>query len=124
MLGLKMRKVTFENEYTLTELFKEIEGVEFEAGKPKMSKNTFGPAIVFPPIDENNQVAIQAYDYRGDSVGCVFRVLKQEQGGVDMSLWDDDTYSSGGFSGIFGKKKKMTVKLVDSVADQLESMGL
>src|SRR5574344_1818336 len=56
--GVKIEKLELTGTYTVEELFDQIKDVEFEAGKPELVKHGFSTLIVFPQLDNNNQVWI------------------------------------------------------------------
>lgn len=122
MFGYKRRKIQFKNEYTIAELYDIIKDIGFEAGEPRIAPNHFCDAIVFPALNEMNQVAIYPYNFGSDSKNSLYMVAKQEEGNCEHTRWDGDT--STDMSGIFGKTKKRCEKLVDSTYATLEALEL
>ena len=122
MLGIKIRKITTNNTYTIDSLYEAIKDKKFTAGTPAVAKHAFIKLIVFPALDRRNQVQIQSLGKNK------FQVQKAEEAGVGNSFKNSMQNSvTGGFAamkGIVGDNAKRCEELVEITANELEALGL
>lgn len=119
MLGTKLE---LSKPYSIEELYELIKDVPFEAGKPEIAKHGPATLIVFPQLDRNNQVQIMGKNGDFTSVRSV------QPAGLDKAFsniaLDHMTNGLSGFSGAFGKTKKLCYELARKVAEQINAMHL
>lgn len=121
--GVKIEKLELKGTYTVEELFDQIKDVEFEAGKPELVKHGFSTLIVFPQLDNNNQVWIipggkgKFTVQRSSQPAGVGNVVK------NMAL-DQLTDGWSGMSAAFGSTKKRCIELTEKTAQTINALGL
>ena len=119
MLGTKL---VLSKEYTIQELYECIKDVDFEAGKPELVHHGLADLIVFPQLDRNNQVQISG------KKGKFYVVRSPQPAGMDKAaaniLLDQVTNGLSGFSGAFGKTKKLGEALAKKTGQQINAMHL
>ncbi len=122
MFGIKIKRITTANEYTVDSLYEAIKDKTFTAGVPEKVKHGLTPMIVFPALDSRNQVQIMAAGKKK------FQIMKGEEAGLTNaavnSLIDDLTGGLAGLKGIGGKNAKRCEELVEITTNELEGMGL
>ena len=123
MLGYKIKYVKTKNVYEdIVSFYDAIKDKNFTAGKPELVKHGFSNVIVFPAIDDRNQVWIL------DVNNNKFQVSKNAKAGVAnlaaTSIIDEITESIAGWSGMVGANAKKAEKLVVSTTQELEMLGL
>jgi hypothetical protein len=123
MLGYKIKYVKTKNVYEdIVSFYDAIKDKNFTAGKPELVKHGFSNVIVFPAIDDRNQVWIL------DVNNNKFQVSKNAKAGVAnlaaTTIIDEITKSIAGWSGRVGANAKKAEKLVVSTTQELEMLGL
>lgn len=123
MLGYKIKYVKTKNVYEdIVSFYDAIKDKNFTAGKPELVKHGFSNVIVFPAIDDRNQVWIL------DVNNNKFQVSKNAKAGVAnlaaTTIIDEITKSIAGWSGVVGANAKKAEKLVVSTTQELEMLGL
>ncbi|MCR5638472.1 MAG: hypothetical protein K6F97_06490 [Lachnospiraceae bacterium] len=123
MLGFKIKYVKTKNVYEdIVSFYNAIKDKNFTAGKPELVKHGFSNVIVFPAIDDRNQVWIL------DVNKNKFQVSKNAKAGVAnlaaTTIIDEITESIAGWSGMVGANAKKAEKLVVSTTQELEMLGL
>lgn len=123
MLGYKIKYVKTKNVYEdIVSFYDAIKDKNFTAGKPELVKHGFSNVIVFPAIDDRNQVWIL------DVNNNKFQVSKNAKAGVAnlaaTTIIDEITKSIAGWSGMVGANAKKAEKLVISTTQELEMLGL
>lgn len=123
MLGYKIKYVKTKNVYEdIVSFYDAIKDKNFTAGKPELVKHGFSNVIVFPAIDDRNQVWIL------DVNNNKFQVSKNAKAGVAnlaaITIIDEITKSIAGWSGMVGANAKKAEKLVVSTTQELEMLGL
>lgn len=123
MLGYKIKYVKTKNVYEdIVSFYDAIKDKNFTAGKPELVKHGFSNVIVFPAIDDRNQVWIL------DVNNNKFQVSKNAKAGVanlaTTTIIDEITKSIAGWSGMVGANAKKAEKLVVSTTQELEMLGL
>ena len=123
MLGYKIKYVKTKNVYDdIVSFYNAIKDKNFTAGKPELVKHGFSNVIVFPAIDDRNQVWIL------DVNNNKFQVSKNAKAGVAnlaaTTIIDEITKSIAGWSGMVGANAKKAEKLVVSTTQELEMLGL
>ena len=123
MLGYKIKYVKTKNVYEdIVSFYDAIKDKNFTAGKPELVKHGFSNVIVFPAIDDRNQVWIL------DVNNNKFQVSKNAKAGVAnlaaTTIIDEITESIAGWSGMVGANAKKAEKLVVSTTQELEMLGL
>ena len=123
MLGYKIKYVKTKNVYEdIVSFYDAIKDKNFTAGKPELVKHGFSNVIVFPAIDDRNQVWIL------DVNKNKFQVSKNAKAGVAnlaaTTIIDEITESIAGWSGMVGANAKKAEKLVVSTTQELEMLGL
>jgi hypothetical protein len=123
MLGYKIKYVKTKNVYEdIVSFYDAIKDKNFTAGKPELVKHGFSNVIVFPAIDDRNQVWIL------DVNNNKFQVSKNAKAGVanlaPTTIIDEITKSIAGWSGMVGANAKKAEKLVVSTTQELEMLGL
>ncbi len=123
MLGYKIKYVKTKNVYEdIVSFYDAIKDKNFTAGKPELVKHGFSNVIVFPAIDDRNQVWIL------DVNNNKFQVSKNAKAGVAnlaaTTIIDEITKSIAGWSGMVGANAKKAEKLVVSTTQELEMLGL
>lgn len=123
MLGIKIKYVKTKNVYDdIVSFYNAIKDKNFTAGKPELVKHGFSNVIVFPAIDDRNQVWIL------DVNKNKFQVSKNAKAGVAnlaaTTIIDEITESIAGWSGMVGANAKKAEKLVVSTTQELEMLGL
>ena len=127
MLGIKVKNVTFNKEYSIEELYETIKNRSFSAGEPSLTKHGMATIITFPPLNRQNQVWIMKVGFKEQSAN--FSVQKGEQAGVgnmagNMVLNELTGGLFGLFGGATGKIVKKCEQLVEATAKELEAMNL
>lgn len=126
MLGVKVKNVTFNKEYTLEELYDAIKDYPFSAGEPSLTKHGMATIITFPPLDRQNQVWVMKVGFKERS--AKFSVQKGEQAGVGKMAGNMVLNElTGGIFGLFGavgKNVKNCEQLVEATAKELSNMSL
>jgi len=123
MFGYKIKYVKTKNVYEdIVSFYDAIKDKNFTAGKPELVKHGFSNVIVFPAIDDRNQVWIL------DVNNNKFQVSKNAKAGVAnlaaTTIIDEITKSIAGWSGMVGANAKKIEKLVVSTTQELEMLGL
>lgn len=126
MLGIKVKNVTFNKEYSLEELYEAIKDHQFSAGKPSLTEHGMATIITFPPLNRQNQVWIMKVGLKERS--AKFSVQKGQQAGVgnmagNMVL-NELTGGIFGMFGVAGKTVKKCEQLVEDTAKELQAMNL
>ncbi len=126
MAFLNMRKVVFKNDYTTQELYEAIKDVQFPLGKPVLAKHGATTLIVFAPINKDTQMVINP-GKMGDKIN-VYRVMILPEVGLDnlivSTVIDIVTDQWALVINQLGKNVKNYKKCVDTIAEQLDSLGL
>ncbi len=126
MAFLNMKKVVFKNEYTTQELYEAIKDVQFPLGKPVLAKHGAATLIVFAPINKDTQMVINPGKI-GDKIN-VYRVMVMPEVGLDnlivSTVIDIVTDQWALVINQLGKNVKEYKKCVDTIADQLDGLGL
>ncbi len=126
MAFLNMKKVVFQNEYTTQELYDAIKDVEFPLGKPILAKHGATTLIVFAPINKDTQMVINP-GKMGDKIN-VYRVMILPEVGlgnlVVNTAIDAVTDNWAFVINQMGRNVKEYKKCVDTIAEQLVSLGL
>lgn len=120
-LGLKFKTVKPKRTYTIDQLYDAIKDEKFEAGTPQLVKNGLAHVIVFPAIDNQNQVWV-IVNSKGDKINI------QKSEAVD-SLGSNtalNVLTNGffGFGFIAGGNVKRCEALVETTAKELEALDL
>ncbi len=122
MFGIKVKRITTNDKYTIEELFEEIKDKPFTAGVPYLAKHGFNTLIVFPPLDKRNQVQIWYVNKNK------FQIMKGEEVGVANMVvnraLDDVTDGLTNFGSMIGSAPKKCEKLVDITVEELEALHL
>ena len=126
-LGIKIRKLETQKEYSMEELYEAIKDKTFTAGQPELTKHGVAMIITFPPIDRNNQIWISPGQMK-KAPWSKFTVTKNEEAGMGnfakngaLSLV---TKGWSNMSGTFGKKAKTAEELVVITYEELKELGL
>ena len=126
MLGIKVKNVTFNKEYSIEELYETIKNRSFSAGEPSLTKHGMATIITFPPLNRQNQVWIMKVGFKEQS--AKFSVQKGEQAGVGNMAGNMVLNElTGGIFGLFGavgKNVKNCEQLVEATAKELSNMSL
>ncbi len=126
MAFLNMKKVVFKNDYTTQELYEKIKDVQFPLGKPVLAKHGATTLIVFAPINKDTQMVINPGKL-GDKIN-VYRVMILPEVGLDnlivSTVIDIVTDQWALVINQLGKNVKNYKKCVDTIAEQLDGLGL
>lgn len=124
--GFKLKSVKTRNAYTVQGLFEQIKDVEFEAGFPSLTKHGATWIITFPALDSNNQVWIIPGQIKKQCTK--WTVQKSQEAGLANTVVNeaigDLTDGLTKLSGVIGDNAKLIEKHVESVAKQLDDLGL
>lgn len=122
-LGIKIKTVTMKQKYTIEELFEAVKDKKFTAGEPQLVKHGFTKLIVFPALDNMNQVQISPAFGKNK-----FTVQKAEEAGMGNMLKNSAMRDlTGGFYGLksmVGDNAKKAEELVTITAAELDALGL
>lgn len=123
--GVKYQTIQTHGLYNLFSLFEAIKDKPFTAGQPALVDHCGYPVIVFPPLDQRNQVWITP----GAQGDCnVFYVQKQEMAGgqniMKNMAFNQLTFGVAGLKGAFGQNARRCEWLVDVTANELLLLGL
>ena len=126
MLGIKVKNITFNNEYSVEDLYEAIKNHPFSAGEPSLTKHGMATIITFPPLDRQNQVWIMKIGFKERS--AKFSVQKGEQAGISKMagnmVLNELTSGIFGMFGAVGKTVKKCEQLVEATAKELAAMNL
>lgn len=128
MLGVKVKTINTNREYTIEELYEAIKGHSFSAGAPELTKHGLSTIITFPPLDRHNQVWIVPCLGFKKNATAKFQVSKNDVAGagnaaVNVAL-SDLTGGLTNFRGMVGKNTKVAEKLVDQTVEELNALQL
>lgn len=125
-LGFKVKKIKFDQAYTISELYEVIKDREFEAGKPELIKYLASTVIVFPALNSKNQVQIMAAGLKKQTQSYV--VQKGDElsagGAVKNLALNELTSGYSNLLGGFGGVVKECERLVDATHAELTSLHL
>lgn len=128
MLGVKVKTVKTQKEYTLEEFYDAIKDYNFSAGHPEITKHGAATIIAFPPIDRKNQVQILPVIGLKKKTTNKFSVQKNEKAGMGRAVGNrvlaDLTGGLTDIRGMIGKNNRAAEKLVDITVDELNAMNL
>lgn len=124
--GIKMKKVKFSKPYPVEELFEAIKDVPFSAGQPYVVKYMGSTCIVFPPLNDKNQVQILVSGFKKPSANYV--VQKGDElsaaSAIKGMVISDLTGGLSNFGRNMGSVVKECERLVDVTYDELIALGL
>lgn len=128
MLGVKVKNIKTQNEYTIETLYEAIKDKTFSAGVPSLTKHGLATIITFPALDRQNQVWVMSTSLNPSKPGQKFSIQKSEAAGVGNMAGNMviDSLTGGlfGWGSIAGKNAKRCEELVELTAKELESFGL
>ncbi len=127
MLGVKVKNVKFNNEYSIKELYEKMKNEKFSAGIPSISKHGAAEIITFPPLDSQNQVWVMKIGFGEKSSKYSVQKSSQAAGVGTMAgnmVLNEVTGGIFGMFGVFGKKVKQCEQLVEATASELEALNL
>lgn len=124
MLGVKVVKITPNEEMTLEELYDKIKDLPFAAGKPEYVKHGLNYIIAFPPEDRENQVWIlkSKKTFQVQRSVIIAGVENMVKNSIKADVLNE---LSGGITGMisqFGGPKKACMAHVDDVAEKVKSV--
>lgn len=122
MFGVKVKRIKTSTNYSMEDFYAAIKDKPFTAGTPSLIKHGLVPMIIFPALDNRNQVQIIA------AGKAKFQIQKGEEAGltnmaVNMAL-NDLTGGLAGLKGVAGSKAKQCEELVDITVKELEALNL
>ena len=121
-LGIKIKNVKTQNEYTIESLYEAIKDKTFTAGVPSLTKHGLATIITFPALDRLNQVWVMM------AGSNKITIQKNEEAGVKNAAKNAAigaiTDSFGNMGAMFGKKSKECEKQVEATAAELEALNL
>lgn len=122
-IGIKKRKIKFQDNYTIGELYDRIKDVPFEAGMPAMVNQGCSWLIVFPRLDSNNQVQILP---SGKEDYVVFRSVTPVGVGHPKKhkILNALKRMLKDCRGATHKKKKRCMELTEKTAQTINALGL
>lgn len=124
--GFKVKKIKFDQAYTISELYEVIKDKNFSAGQPELVKYLANTVIVFPALNSKNQVQIMAAGLKKQTQSYV--VQKGDEltagGAVKNLVMNEITDGYSNLMGGFGKVVKECERLVDATHEELSSLNL
>ena len=115
--GMKRCKVETRQPYSLGELLEAMKGRQFSAGPPVMSRAMMTDFIMFPPLDNVNQVIITGKKGKFTVERNSVYQLKGQNAAAKRSLL-------GRMEGMTGKSAKILEQLIEQTAAELNAMGI
>ncbi len=126
--GIKQKKVSTKNKYSVESLYEAIKDKEFTPGKPTLVSQGLAKIIAFPAVDRNNQCQITQGWMVGGSEGDKWIILKAQAAGIDNMaknmVIDAVTNGWGSVGMLGGKNSKLVEQQVDAVVAEFEALGL
>ncbi len=118
------------NAYTIEELYNILKNYQFSAGVPSLAKEGIYNIIVFPLIDNFNQVRIMPSGGRqaGERFTKWTLLKDNHEAGLGNAIknefLDDITGGITGFFGFVGSNASKGYQDVDKVLEEINSLGL